>query len=86
MVTPAPAVSWPAVRSTSESERRRSRLQTTSPRSGTAPPARPVLPPWTVRPDPWRRQAATTSATSTVEPGRTTAGVWPTKRPVQSVQ
>ena len=54
--------------------RSRLRLSTTSPCSGTEPPTRPVLPPWGTRAVPLAAQAATTAATSSVEPGRTTAG------------
>ena len=84
-VTPAPAVTCPATASTGPRARSRERLSTTSPASGTAPATRPVLPPWGTTATPWRRASPTTSATSAVVPGRTTAGVDPWKRRVQSV-
>src|SRR5579883_1707705 len=84
-VTPAPAVTWPASRSTSSSRSRRRRLSTTSPPRGTPPPTSPVFPPWGTRGTPVSRQTSRTPATSAVDRGRTTAGVVPQKRPVQSL-
>src|SRR5690606_5964233 len=48
------------------------------------PPTRPVLPPWVTIATPCAAQAATTDATSSVDPGRTTAIAGPDHRPVQS--
>jgi hypothetical protein len=83
-VTPAPAVTWDASRSTGPIWFRRVRLSTTSPCSGTPPPTRPVFPPCGTTATPAPVHRARTAATSAVSRGRTTAGVWPWKRPVQS--
>ena len=57
---------------------------TTSPPAGTPPPTRPVLPPWGTTATSCSLHHARTAATSSVEPGRTTAAARPTNRPVQS--
>src|SRR5262245_35460777 len=54
---------------------------TTLPLCATAPPHSPVLPPWGTMAMPPATQARTTSATSAVEPGRTTASVSPWHSP-----
>ena len=84
MVTPACAVTCPARASTGPSASSRRRSSTISPCSGTDPPTRPVLPPWGTTAAPASPHARSTAATSSTAPGRTTAGVDPTKRPVQS--
>ena len=45
--------------------------------SGTAPPQSPVFPPWGTTATPASRHSATTAATSSVLPGRTTAAARP---------
>jgi len=47
----------------------------------TAPPQRPVLPPWGTMATPASAQARTTAATSAVLAGRTTAGLAPLNSP-----
>ncbi len=84
--TPAPTVTWRAAASTGSSRSRRRRSTTTSPANGVAPPTSPVLPPCGTSATWCRRAALTISATSSVDPGRNTAGVEPCQRRVQSTQ
>ena len=60
-------------------------LSTTSPSAGAAAPTRPVFPPCGTIGTPDAAQASTTSRTSPVSRGRTTASGRPLQRPVQSV-
>ena len=85
-VTPAPAVTWPAATSTASEAveppagRRRPRR-----RAGTAPPTRPVLPPWGTSATPCARARATTwRHLAGRSRGGRRAGVAPVNRPVQS--
>ena len=84
--TPASTVTVPATGSTSRTRRIRPRESTTwlPDASGTPPPTSPVLPPCGTTATPAPAQAATTAATSSVEPGRTTARARPAWVPVQS--
>ena len=84
-VAPAPTVTWAASPSTGPKWSSRRSESTASPASGTPPPTRPVLPPWGTTAKPALAQTARVAATSAVEPGRTTTGVAPWNRPVQSI-
>src|SRR5919201_184205 len=70
--------------STGPSASRRRRSTTTSSCNGTEPPTRPVFPPWGTTATHASLHSRNTAATSSTVPGRTTAGVEPQNRPVQS--
>ena len=65
----------PARPSTGPSASRRRSDRTISPRNGTEPPTRPVLPPWGTTATRAASHVRTTRATSSTSRGRTTAGV-----------
>ena len=58
----------------------------TTPPCGTPPPVSPVLPPSATTGTPAPAQRRTAAATSSVEPGRSTAGVAPWKSPRRSLR
>jgi hypothetical protein len=89
-VTPAPTDTCIDAASTSPSAVNRVSDNTTCSRAAPAPrgtlaPTMPVLPPWAITAAPCSAQNRSTSATSAVSAGRTTAIARPDQRRVQSV-
>jgi hypothetical protein len=72
-VTPAPTDSRRSITSTSPTSCSRSVDNSTSSCSGTVPATNEVRPPCTVTNEPASRQARSTAATSSADPGRTSA-------------